>query len=128
MKAVWDLVTTPMPLPVIHRVVIAYALGWYWANAHQEDPNDNNKQSSILVPVGETFPENKKRRNGFEHSRHAVPHAVHVQDVRLFETDDREVNDPDVSSETTKKVAQLVAACEELQMKVTKYFGDRKEE
>lgn len=128
MKTIVDLITTPMPMPVIHRIVVAYALGWYWANAHQEDPEDNNSQPSILVPIHETFSENNKRRNGFDNGRHTVPHPVHVQDVGLFETHDGKVDDSDVSRDTAKKVAQLVAACEELQMKVTKYFGDRKEE
>ena len=122
------MITTPMPMPVTQRLVLAYVLAWHWTNTHQENPQNNNEQPNVLVPICQTLTENKKRCERLDHRGYAVPHAVHVQDVRLFETHDGEIDDSDVSSDTSEKVAQLVASCKELQMKVTEYFGERKYE
>jgi hypothetical protein len=116
-----------MPLSLYNRFLIAYILARGWSDSHQENPRNNNEQPDVLVPVCKTFSENNKRRNGFEYSRYPVPHAIHENNIRLFETDYEEVYDPDISSETTEKIAQLVASCKELQMKVAEYFGDRQD-
>jgi len=128
MNALWSLVTTPMPMPVANRLVIAYALAWHWSNTHEENPENNDGQPEILVPIREPFSKNNKRRNGFECSRDTVPHPIHVQDVPLSQGLDQEIDYSNVPGDTAEKVAQLVAACEELQLKVTEYFGERKQE
>ena len=127
MNALWSLVTTPMPMPVSNRLIIAYALAWHWSNTHKENSDNNDKQPSILMPSREPFSEDNKRRNRFECSRDTVPHPIHVQDIPLFQGLDQEIDDGNVPRDTAEKVAQLVAACELLQLKVTEYFCDRKQ-
>ena len=79
------------------------------------------------MPSREPFSEDNKRRNRFECSRDAVPQPIHVHDIPLFQGLDQEIDDGNVPRDTAEKVAQLVAACEILQLKVTEYFGDRKQ-
>jgi hypothetical protein len=94
-------------------------LVWNFTRLQQEQAAYDEYQPEVMIPGIETFTEDKVRRQGFDYPRESVPHAVDVHDVALCETSDEEEYDTSISSETTEKIAQLVLACKEFQLKVT---------
>jgi hypothetical protein len=126
LKELWDLYWCPMRLSVRQKVKLALLLG-YLAHAEQKDAKYDDCEAGILMPRVETLPENYIGSNRLKYRRNAVPHPVHPEDIGIFEASDEEEDDPAISEETTAKVAELVAACKELQLKVTEYFGDAKQ-
>lgn len=122
-QELWDLYWCPMHLSFRQKIKLALLLG-YLAHAHQENAKYDDCESGILIPRVETLPQNYISSDGLKNRRDAVPHPVDPEDVCLFEASDGEIDDPCISEETAAKVAELVAACKELQLKVTEYFGD----
>lgn len=123
LKQLWDLYWCPMRLSVRQKMKLALLLG-YLAHAEQKDAEYDDCEAGILIPRVETLTEYDVRRDRLKNRRNAVPHPVDPEDICLFENFDEEKDDPTISDETTAKVAELVAACKELQLKVTEYFGD----
>ena len=123
LKQLWDLYWCPMRLSVRQKVKLALLLG-YLAHAEQKYAENDDYEAGILLPRVETLTENDVRRDRLKNCRNPVPHPVHPEDVGIFEASDGEEDDPGISEETAAKIAELVAACKELQLKVTEYFGD----
>ena len=94
-------------------------LVWNFTRLQQEQAAYDECESEVMFPGIEAFAEYKVRRQGFDYPRETVPHAVDVHDVALCETSDEEEYDTSISCETTEKIAQLVLACKEFQLKVT---------
>jgi hypothetical protein len=95
------------------------------ALAQQHKASCNHSQTEVLKPIGETFSENKKRRQGFDQPRKAIPHTVNPENVALFESSDEEVYDTGISEETSAKIRELTLARKELELKVTQYLKER---
>lgn len=123
LKELWDLYWCPMRLSIRQKIKLALLLG-YLTYTEKKDTQYDDCEAGILMPRVETLSENYVRRDGLYNRRNPVPHPVHPEDVCLFEALDEEEDDAAVSEETAAKVAELVAACKELQLKVTEYFGD----
>jgi hypothetical protein len=100
-------------------------LVWNLSRAQQEQSAYDEYESDVMIPGIEAFTEYEIRRQCFDDSRETVPHAVDIHDVALCETSDEEEYDTAVSRETTEKIAQLMLACKELQLKVTDNLGER---
>jgi hypothetical protein len=123
LKELWDLYWCPMRLSVRQKMKLALLLGCL-AHAKQKNAKYDDCEAGILMPRVETLPENYVCRYRLKNRRNPVPHSIYPEDVCLFEASDEEEDDTAVSEETAAKVAELVAACKELQLKVTEYFGD----
>jgi hypothetical protein len=93
-------------------------LVWNLTRLQQEQTAYDECESEVMFPGIESFTEDKIRRQGFDYTRETVPHTVDVHDVALCETSDEEEYDTSISCETTEKIAQLVLACKEFQLKV----------
>jgi hypothetical protein len=102
-------------------------LVWYLAHAHSYDTRNNQQKTRILFPVRQTLAKNDKGGNRFQNSRHSIPDSIDKQDIGTLETFNGEIDDPEISEDTAAKICELVAACKELQMKVTEYFGQTQE-
>lgn len=101
LKELWDLYWCPMRLSVRQKMKLALLLG-YLAHAEQKDDCETGVHIEMLS----------------EHRRNAIP-----EHIGIFEESDEEEDDPTVSDETAARIAELVAACKELQLKATDYFG-----
>lgn len=119
----WDLYWCPMRLSFRQKIKVAMLLG-YLAHTHQKNTENDDYEAGILIPRIETLPENYICRDGFKNRRHPIPHSVDPEDIGIFEASDQEEDNSGVSEETAAKVAELVAACKEFQLKITEYFGD----
>lgn len=120
LKELWDLYWCPMKLTFGEKLLVV----WYIAHAHSNDTGNNHQKTRILFPICQSFPKNDKGGNRFQNSRHTIPNSIDIHDIGTLETLDSEIDDTDVSEDTTTKIRELVAACKELQMKVTENFGD----
>lgn len=105
-------------LTLDQKAQLIQLLVWNLSRVQQEQTAYYEYQPEVMIPGIETFTEDKVRRQGFDYSRETVPHAVDVHDVALCETSDEEEYDTSISCETTEKIAQLVLACKEFQLKV----------
>ena len=105
-------------LTLEQKTQLLQLLVWNLSRAQQEQTAYDEYESEIVVPGIETFTEYEVRRQGFDYPREAVPHPVDIHDVALCETSDEEEYDTSISCETTEKIAQLVLACKEFQLKV----------
>ena len=109
-------------MPHLFQLAVTMALMSNAALAQQYKARRNHSQAQILKPVIEPFTENEKRRQGFDHTRHAIPHPVDPKNVALFESSDEEVDDTGISDETAAKIRELTLARKELELKVTQYL------
>ena len=112
-------------LTLEQKTQLLQLLVWNLSRAQQEQSAYDEYEPEVVIPGIEAFTEYEIRRQGFDNSRETVPHAVDVHDVALCETFDEEEYDTGVSSETAEKIAQLVLACKEFQLKVADDFGER---
>ena len=110
-----------LPVIVPQLYVMALLIG-YAASAQYIKTDAYHRQAKILAPVYETFTEQKIRRQGFDHPRNSIPHAVDPKDVALFESSDEEIDDTGISGETASKIRELTLACKELELKVSEYL------
>ena len=110
-----------LPVIVPQLYMVALLIG-YASTTHYIKTDTYHRQAKILGPVYETFTEQKVRRQGFDHARNSIPHAVDPKDVALFESSDEEVDDTSISGETASKIRELTLACKELELKVSKYL------
>jgi len=99
LKELWDLYWCPMRLSVRQKMKLALLLG-YLAHAEQKDDFETGVRIETLC----------------EHRRNAI--SEHIE---IFEESDEEEDDPTVSEETAAKIAELVAACKELQLNAADY-------
>jgi DNA-binding LytR/AlgR family response regulator len=111
-------------MPQLVKLTITLMLLSNTTLAQQYEASRNHRQAQVLKPIIEPLTENKKRRQGFDHTRHAIPHPVDPKNVALFESSDEEVYDTGISSETAEKIRELSSACKELQLKVSNYFEE----
>ena len=123
LRELWDLYFRVPKLTVRQKWQLVMLL-WYMADAHQKYACYDYSESDVLLPRVETLSEDDIRGDRFKYGRNSIPHPVDPEDVGIFESLDGEIDDPEISEETTAKIAELVAACKELQLKVTEYFGD----
>jgi hypothetical protein len=112
-------------MPQLAQLVITLMLLSNTTLAQQYQASRNHRQAQVLKPIIEPLTENKKRRQGFDHARHAIPHPVHPKNVALFESSDEEVDDTGISDETASKIRELTLARKELELKVTQYLKQR---
>jgi hypothetical protein len=112
-------------MPHLFQLAVTMALMSNAALAQQYKASRNHSQAQILKPVIEPFTENEKRRQGFDHTRNAIPHPVDPKNVALFESSDEEVDDTGISEETAAKIRELTLARKELELKVTQYLKER---
>ena len=110
-----------LPVIVPQLYVMALLIG-YASTAQYIKTDAYHRQAKILAPVYETFTEQKVRRQGFDHARNSIPHAVDPKDVALFESSDEEIDDTSISGETASKIRELTLACKELELKVSEYL------
>ena len=112
-------------LTLEQKTQLLQLLVWNLSRAQQEQSAYDEYESEVMIPGIEAFTEYEIRRYGFDDARKTIPHAVDIHDVALCETSDEEEYDTAVSRETTEKIAQLMLACKELQLKVTDNLGER---
>ena len=111
-------------LTIEQKTKLLQLLVWNLSRTQQEQTAYDEYESEVVIPGIEALTEDKVRRQGFDYTREAVPHAVDVHDVALCETSDEEEDDTGISSETTEKIAELVLACKEFELKVSDDFGE----
>jgi hypothetical protein len=109
-------------ISILPQIYIMALLIGYITSAQYIQTDTNHRHAKILGPVYETFTEQKVRRQGFDHARNSIPHAVDPKDVALFESSDEEIDDTGISCETASKIRELTLACKELELKVSKYL------
>ena len=110
-------------LPQITELTrVCFILLCYAALTQKYKTECHERYTDVLHPVIEPFTEEYKCSQGLENTRYTVPHTVDPQDVALFEGSDEEIDDPSISDETAAKIRELVLACKELELKVTKYL------
>jgi hypothetical protein len=111
-------------LTLEQKTQLLQLLVWNLSRSQKEQTAYDEYESEIVCPGIEAFTEYEIRRQGFDNPRKTIPHAVDVHDVALCETSDEEEYDTSVSCETTEKIAQLMLACKELQLKVADNLGE----
>lgn len=109
-------------ISILPQIYMMALLIGYASTAQYIQTDAYHRQAKILSPVYETLTEQKVRRQGFDHARNSIPHAVDPKDVALFESSDEEIDDTGISCETASKIRELTLACKELELKVAKYL------
>jgi uncharacterized protein YeaC (DUF1315 family) len=110
-------------LTIDQKTQLLELLVWNLSRVQQEQAAYDEYETEVMIPRIETFAEYEIRCKGFNDARETVPHAVDVHDVALCETSDEEEYDTCISSETAEKIAQLVFACKEFELKVADDFS-----
>jgi len=111
-------------LTMDERQQVIQLIIWYFRKVafEQQQAERYNYYAHVLIPMAETLSEEDICCDSFDESGHSIPHSIDVSDISCSETFDEIEYDTSISSETTEKIAQLVAACKEFKLKVTEDF------